>query len=148
VTTRDSGDEGVDARAPARGEAAQDDAAAQGERAYDLFQTGRRFLAERHPAQAAMFLERALLLAPDKNSIREALGRSYYALGRYGRAAQDFEELLRRAPTNDYAHFAMARCLLKLEDVAGALRAARLAVAMAPDNADYKRALDDCLAEG
>jgi hypothetical protein len=30
--------------------------------------------------------------------------------------------------------------------VAGALRAARLAVAMAPDNADYRRALDDCLA--
>jgi hypothetical protein len=62
---RDPGDEGVDAQAPAGGEAAQDDgrhgrtvhddgrgdraaqddAAVQGERAYDLFQTGRRFLA-------------------------------------------------------------------------------------------------------
>src|ERR1019366_2275761 len=93
VTMRDPGDEGVDAQAPAGGEEAQDDAAAQGERAYDLFQTGRRFVAERPPAQAAMFLERALLLAPDKNSIREALGRSYYALGRYGRATQEFEEL-------------------------------------------------------
>jgi tetratricopeptide (TPR) repeat protein len=121
-------------------------AVAQGERAYELFQKGRRFLADRHPAQAAMFLEQALLLAPDKNSIREALGRSYYALGRYGRATREFEELQRRAPPNDYAHFAMARCLLKLEDVAGALRAARLAVAMAPGNADYRRALADCLA--
>ena len=93
-----------------------------------------------------MFLERALRLAPDKNSIREALGRSYYALGRYGSATQEFEELLRRAPTNDYAHFAMARCLLRLHDVTGALRAARLAVAMAPGNADYRRALDDCRA--
>jgi tetratricopeptide (TPR) repeat protein len=143
---RDPRDEALDASVPAGDQAPQDDAAAQGERAYDLFQTGRRFLAERHPAQAAMFLERALLLAPDKNSIREALGRSYYALGSYGRATHEFEELLRRAPTNDYAHFALARCLLKLEDVAGALRAARLAVAMAPANADYRRALDECLA--
>ena len=163
---RDPRDEGADAATPAGGETAHNDgrddrapqsdggkdraadvdAAAQGERAYEFYQTGRRFLAERHPAQAAMFLERALLLAPDKNSIREALGRSYYALGRYGRATQEFEELLRRAPANDYAHFAMARCLLKLEDVAGALRAARLAVAMAPGNADYRRALNDCLA--
>ena len=121
---------------------------AQGERAYELFQKGRRFLADRHPAQAAMFLEQALLLAPDKNSIREALGRSYYALGRYGPAAREFEELLRRAPTNDYAQFALARCLLKSNDTTGALRAARLAVAMAPANADYRRALDDCLAAG
>ena len=71
---------------------------AAAERVYDLFQTGRRFLAERHPGQAAMYLERALRLAPDKNSIREALGRSYYALGRYESAAEEFEELLRRAP--------------------------------------------------
>jgi phosphosulfolactate phosphohydrolase-like enzyme len=67
------------------------------------------------------------------------------------KAAPRLEQLvgsltLRRAPTNDYAHFALARCLLKLNDVAGALRAARLAVAMAPANADYRRALDDCLA--
>jgi tetratricopeptide (TPR) repeat protein len=121
---------------------------AQGARAYDLFQTGRRFLAERHPGQAAMYLERALLLAPDKNSIREALGRSYYALARYESAAPVSEERLRRAPTNDYAHFALSRCLLKLGDVAGALRAARLALAMAPGNADYRQALEDCLAAG
>jgi len=156
VSLRRPPDEGADAREPTADRVPQDDrrdepttrddAALQGERAYELFQTGRRFLAQRHPAQAAMFLEQALLAAPDKNSIREALGRSYYALGRYGRAAQEFEELLRRAPANDYAHFAMARCLLKLEDVAGALRAARLAVAMVPGNADYRRALDDCLA--
>ena len=119
---------------------------ADGERAYDLFQTVARFLAERHPGQAVMYLERAVLLAPDKTSVREALGRSYYALGRFDSAAQAFAEIVRRAPANDYAHFALARCLLRLGDVAGALRAARLAVAMVPGNADYRRALDDCLA--
>jgi len=118
------------------------------ERAYEYFQIGRRFLAERRPAQAAMYLERALRLVPDKNSVREALGRSYYALGRYEGAAREFEELLRRAPATDYAHFALARCLLKLGDVAGARGEARLAVAMSPDNDDYRRALDDCLAAG
>lgn len=152
-----AGSDGMGADSPADGQgpderrddrAACTPAVAHGERAYELFHKGRRFLADRHPAQAAMFLEQALLLAPDKNSIREALGRSYYALGRYGRAAQEFEELLRRAPTNGYAHFALARCLLKADDAAGALRAARLAVAMAPANADYRRALDDCLAAG
>jgi len=115
-------------------------------RAYEYFQVGRRFLAERRPAQAAMYLERALRLVPDKNSVREALGRSYYALGRYDGAAREFEELLRRAPATDYAHFALARCLLKLGDVAGARGEARLAVAMSPGNDDYRRALDDCLA--
>ena len=77
--------------------------------------------------------------------MREALGRAYYALGRFDSAAREFEELLRRAPASDYAHFALARCLLRLGDVRGARRAARLALAMAPDNPDYRRALDDCL---
>lgn len=114
------------------------------ERAYRDFQAGHRFLDERHPAQAAMLLERALRDQPDKNSIREALGRAYYALGRYGSAAEQFAELLRRAPANDYAHFALARCLLKLDDRPGALRSARLALAMSPDNEEYRRAVEDC----
>ena len=139
-----------DARAPRDGPS--DDGAPdrpdEAERAYQYFQIGRRFLAEHRPAQAAMYLERAMRLVPDKNSVREALGRSYYALGRYEVAAREFGELLGRAPANDYAHFALACCLLKLGDVPGARREARLAVAMSPDNDDYRRALDDCLAAG
>lgn len=119
-----------------------------GDRAYEYFERGRRFLAERHPAQAAMYLERARAIAPDKNSIREALGRAYYPLGRYDGAAREFAEIVGRAPATDYAHFALARCLLKLGDVSGARREARLAVAMAPGNDDYRQALDDCLEAG
>ncbi len=118
------------------------------ERAYEYFEAGRRFLAERHPPQAAMYLERALALAPDKNSIREALGRAYYALGRYDDAAREFATIVERAPATDYAHFALARSLLKLGDLPGARREARLAVAMAPGNDDYRRALDDSLEPG
>ena len=116
----------------------------ESDQVYEWFQAGRRFLQDGHPAQAAMNLERALRLQPDKNSIREALGRSYYALGRYGSAAQDFEELLRRAPTNDYAHFALARSRLRLGDAFGALAAARVALAMSPSNTDYAAAVEDC----
>ena len=136
--------EGAAPGRPTNGEWA--DQTAEGEGAYEFFQAGRRFLAERHPGQAAMYLERALRLAPDKNSIREALARAYFQLGRFNAAARLFRLITDAVPTNDYAHFALARCLLALDDVAGALRAARLAVAMAPDNADYRRALDDCLA--
>jgi Flp pilus assembly protein TadD len=143
VTTTGSSDRAPGSRPAAGGPTAE---TADGERAYDLFQTGARFLAERHPGQAVMYLERAVLLAPDKTSVREALGRSYYALGRFDSAAETFAEIVRRAPANDYAQFALARCLLRLDDVAGARRAARLAVAMVPGNADYRRALDDCLA--
>ena len=138
-----SGDTG--ARPPRRGDAPVGQA---DERVYEYFEAGRRFLAERHPAQAAMYLERALALAPDKNSIREALGRAYYALGRYDGAAREFATIVERAPATDYAHFALARCLLKLDDVPGARREARLAVAMAPGNDDYRRALDDSLEAG
>jgi len=59
---------------------------------FELFERGRRFLDERHPGQAALLLERALRRDPDKNSIREALGRAYFALGSYGSAADAFAE--------------------------------------------------------
>ena len=141
-----SGDTDVGPSRP--GEAQGAPADGDDDRAYGYFQTGRRFLTERHPAQAAMYLERALAIAPDKNSIREALGRAYYALGRYDGAAREFSEIVRRAPATDYAHFALARCLLKLGDVPGARREARLAAAMAPSNDEYRRTLDDCLEAG
>lgn len=117
----------------------------RGERAFDLFHRGKAFLDQRHPGQAALLLEQALTLEPDKNSIREALARAYYALGRYASAAEAFEEIVRRAPTNDYAHFGLARSLLALGEAEAARPAARLAVAMTPANADYRRALARCV---
>ena len=114
--------------------------------AYGLFKTGCRFLDQRHPGQAVMYLERALRLAPEKTSIREALGRAYFALGQYGSAADAFFEVARRAPANDYAHYALGRALLEKGDVRGAQSVLRLAVAMAPANEEYRQALARCLA--
>jgi tetratricopeptide (TPR) repeat protein len=96
--------------------------------AYSLFRRGLGFLESGHPAQAGMYLSRALRLEPGRNSIREALGRAEFALGRHTRAAGLFRAVLDDAPDNDYAHYALARCLRALgrgEEARGHLRLAR-----------------------
>ncbi len=109
--------------------------------AYDLFVRGARFLRDGHPGAAALLLERAAQLAPGRNSIREALGRSYYALGRHDRAAEVFAAIAADVPTNDYAQFGLGCALLRLgcpEEACGRLR---LAVAMDPARPEYIRRL-------
>ncbi|HTX67971.1 MAG TPA: tetratricopeptide repeat protein [Thermoleophilia bacterium] len=110
--------------------------------AYTLFRRGVEFLDGGHPAQAVMYLSRALRLEPGRNSIRETLGRAEFALGRYARAAELFRQVLHDAPDNDYAHYALARCLRLLghgEEARGHLRLAR---ALHPRSEVYHRPLD------
>lgn len=71
---------------------------------------------EGNPAQAAVVLERARRKAPGKGSILEPLGRSYFSLGKYPAAAGCFKEALEVDPTNDYAHFCLGLCYLKLKE--------------------------------
>jgi tetratricopeptide (TPR) repeat protein len=109
--------------------------------AYSLFRRGVDFLDGGHPAQAAMYLSRALRLEPGRNSTRETLGRAEFALGRYERAAQLFEEVVACAPDSDYAHYALARCLRMLgrgEEARGHLRLAR---ALHPHCEAYRKPL-------
>jgi tetratricopeptide (TPR) repeat protein len=115
--------------------------------AYDLFRRGQAFLRQDHPGQAVIFFERARRLAPGKNSIREALGRAYFQLGCYDRAAAEFSAIVERVPTNDYARYAFGRALLKLGRFAEARGQLRLALAMSPTNHSYRSALERCLAE-
>jgi tetratricopeptide (TPR) repeat protein len=109
--------------------------------AYSLFQRGVAFLRERHPAQAAMLLEQALRLEPGKNSIREALGRAEFALGMYEQAAVRFRDVVGDAPDNDYAQYALARCLLRLGRADEARAHLRLARALRPQSELYGEAL-------
>jgi len=106
--------------------------------AYALFQRGLSLLAESHWAQAAVSLEKAKRLEPDKTSIREALGRAYFRSGRYRRAASEFSAVVERSPANDYAHFCLGRSFEKLGDRRSARRHLSLAVGMRPDRTDYK----------
>jgi Flp pilus assembly protein TadD len=80
---------------------------------YDLFQQGRTLLEEGHAAQALVPLEKAKRRAPDKASIRERLGIAYFRLRRYEEAESEFRALLELAPTDDYGHYALGRCLEK-----------------------------------
>jgi len=109
--------------------------------AYSLFQRGAAFLREQHPAQAAMLLAQALLLEPGKSSIREALGRAEFALGMHEHAGERFREVVRDAPDNDYAHYALGRCLLQLGRPDEARAHLRLARALRPRSDLYREAL-------
>jgi tetratricopeptide (TPR) repeat protein len=108
------------------------------EDAYELFQRGLSLLADSHWAQAAVSLEKAKRLEPDKTSIREALGRAYFRSGRYVQAADEFSAVVEHSPANDYAHFCLGRSFEKLGDRRGAARHLSLAYGMRPDRTDYR----------
>jgi Tfp pilus assembly protein PilF len=112
--------------------------------AYSLFQRGSGFLKEGHPAQAAMLLEKAMRLAPGKNSIVEALARAYFQIGRFDEAAELFRSITEAVPTNDYAHFGLACSLVKLGRITEARGHLRLAAAMEPERTDYLQRLARC----
>ena len=80
---------------------------------YDYFQEGRRRLRRGMAAQATVPLEKAKRREPDKASIREALGIAYFRIHRYQEAEEEFRAVLELSPTDDYAHYALGRCLEK-----------------------------------
>jgi Flp pilus assembly protein TadD len=111
------------------------------ESAYEAFQEGTRLLESENPHAAVVALERARDLEPDKASVRETLARAYYRTGRFPAAGEEFARTVEIDPVNDYAHFGLGLCLLRQGDRLGARRHLKLAVAMRPDQADYRNAL-------
>jgi tetratricopeptide (TPR) repeat protein len=111
------------------------------ETAYDLLKRGHALLEARHHAQAAIVLERADRLEPDKQSILEALGRAYFNSGQHDRSRATFERLLELDPSAHYAHFGLGQSLKRLgrRDEAGTHL--RLAVALSPGTTLYLDAL-------
>jgi Flp pilus assembly protein TadD len=83
------------------------------ESTYSLFQQGRAHLKRGMAAQATVALEKAKRREPDKASIREALGIAYFRIRRWEEAEAEFRTLLELSPVNDYAHYALGRCLEK-----------------------------------
>ena len=77
-------------------------------------------------------------LDPDKTSIREALGRAYFRSGDFEPARAEFEAVVERAPTNDYALFCLGRSLMQLGRTAEARKPLTLAANMNPKRRDYK----------
>ncbi len=114
---------------------------AERETAYGLFQRALALLKRRHHAQAAVLLERADRLEPDKGSIVEALARAHYNSGQYERAAQSFERLLEIDPSAAYGHFGLGQALKHLDRRDEARTHLRLAVALEPESKLYRNAL-------
>jgi Flp pilus assembly protein TadD len=105
---------------------------------YDLYQRGTELLETGDHHAAVVPLRRVAELAPDKTSVREALGRALFHSQQYERAATEFQAVVDRAPTNDYALFCLGRCLQLLGRHADARKPLTLAACMQPDRRDYR----------
>src|SRR5579859_8124599 len=105
---------------------------------YELYRRGTELLEARHNHQATIPLARARDLAPDKTSIREALGRALFGAQRYEQAANEFEAVIDRAPTNDFALFCLGRSLQMLGRHAEARKPLAQAANLQPARRDYR----------
>ena len=104
---------------------------------YDLFQQGRALYARGLAAQAIMPLEHARTREPDKASIREALGIAYFRIRRFAEAEAEFRAVLDLSPADDFAHYALGRCLEKQGRHAEANGHYKLASRMRPGSEQY-----------
>jgi Flp pilus assembly protein TadD len=110
---------------------------------YQLFQQGRKHLRSGMAAQATVPLEKAKRLEPEKASIREALGIAYFRIQRWEEAEREFRKVLELSPADDYAHYALGRCLEKLGRRREANGHYKLARSLRPGSKRYEeRVLD------
>lgn len=114
-------------------------------RVYALYQQGRSRLADGNPHGAAAVLEEALAQQaadrqPEKASLREVLGRAYFASSQIQRARAEFERALALDPSNDFAHFSIGRCYERQGRLEDAAKHYKIANALA-DQDVYQAAL-------
>ena len=113
------------------------------ESTYSLFQKGRAHLKSGMAAQATVALEKAKARDPEKASIREALGIAYFRIGRWQEAEAEFRKLLELSPVDDYAHYALGRCLQKQGREREAHRHYKLASSLCPGSKQYRARVRD-----
>ena len=111
--------------------------------AYENFQEGRRRLAAGLTAQATVALEKAKKAEPEKASIREALGIAYFRIHRYDASETEFRKMLELAPADDYAHYALGRCLEKQGRQTEAQGHYKLASSLRPASKHYSSRIRD-----
>jgi tetratricopeptide (TPR) repeat protein len=108
------------------------------ESVYELYQRGCDLLGHGDHQAAIVPLSRARDLEPDKASIREALGRALFHAQRYRDAAEEFEAIAARTPTNDYALFCLGRSMQLMGRHREARQPLALACSLRPERADYR----------
>jgi Flp pilus assembly protein TadD len=105
---------------------------------YELFTRGMALLESGEFHQATVPLGKAARLEPEKTSVREALGRAYFRSRHSEEAAVEFQAVVERAPTNDYALFCLGRALMECGRPADARKPLVLAANLRPDRRDYR----------
>jgi Flp pilus assembly protein TadD len=105
---------------------------------YSLYRRGVELLEDGDFEQATVPLKEVAKRAPEKSSVREALGRALFRSQRYSEAATEFEAVVETHPVNDFAHFCLGRALSKTGDTARARHHLALASNLRPDRRDYR----------
>jgi Flp pilus assembly protein TadD len=108
------------------------------ESTFSLYRRGVELLADSDFEQATEALELAARRAPEKSSVREALGRAYFRCGRFAAAAEEFEAVVDTHQVNDFAHFCLGRALAKTGQTERARHHLALAANLRPDRRDYR----------
>ena len=108
------------------------------EQTYTLYRRGIELLEDGDFEDATEPLAEAARRAPEKSSVREALGRAYYRAGRFRLAAVEFGAVVESHPVNDYAHFCLGRALSMTGDTRRARHHLALASNLRPDRRDYR----------
>jgi Flp pilus assembly protein TadD len=110
----------------------------EGDSTFTLYRRGIELLEEADFEQATRPLEMAARRAPEKSSVREALGRAYFRCGRFAAAAAEFEAVVDIHQVNDFAHFCLGRALAKTGETDRARHHLALAANLRPDRRDYR----------
>lgn len=117
---------------------AQNERDSMSESDYSLYRRGVELLEDGDFEQAAVPLSEVAKRAPEKSSVREALGRALFRSHRYREAAAEFEAVVETHPVNDFAHFCLGRALSKVGDTARARHHLALASNLRPERRDYR----------
>ena len=105
---------------------------------YSLYRKGVELLEDGSFGEATVPLAEVARREPEKTSVREALGRAYFRARHFEEARAEFEAVVERAPTNDYALFCLGRSLMLLGRTAEARKPLSLAACMNPKRRDYR----------
>ena len=110
----------------------------QNESLYSLYRRGMELLEDGDFEEATVPLKEAARQAPEKSSVREALGRAYFRNRQFAEAATEFEAVVESHPVNDYAQFCLGRALTLTGHRDRARHHLALASNLRPERRDYR----------
>src|SRR4051812_28127525 len=105
---------------------------------YRLYREGIELLEDGSFGEATVPLAEVARRAPEKTSVREALGRAYFRNRQFAEAAAEFEAVVQSSPVNDFAHFCLGRALSLTGDRDRARHHLALASNLRPERRDYR----------